>query len=182
MAVQNPQRMSGGLRLAVMLTFGTLWLSGCYWLLLHYFFARPSDFGPMQHPWAPMILKIHGWIAVAAVFLLGWIMAQHVSDRWRQMIKRVSGVSIAGVAAILALTGYALYYTTDLLHDVAGAVHEVLGGAAILFALAHWRPHRRARRSRLPPPAQPAKTTLFAGDPRSNVRKTAAGRFSNRPG
>jgi fucose 4-O-acetylase-like acetyltransferase len=132
-----------------MLTFGALWLSGCEWLVLHYFFAQPADFG--QHPWAPLILRIHGWIAVAAVFLLGWLTAQHVSDRWRQMIKRVSGVGITSVAAILALTGYALYYTTDRLHDVAGTVHEVLGGAAILLALAHWRPHRRARRSRLLP-------------------------------
>jgi fucose 4-O-acetylase-like acetyltransferase len=132
-----------------MLTFGALWLSGCEWLVLHYFFAQPADFG--QHPWAPLILRIHGWIAVAAVFLLGWLTAQHVSDRWRQMIKRVSGVGIASVAAVLALTGYALYYTTDRLHDVAGTVHEVLGGAAILLALAHWRPHRRTRRSRLLP-------------------------------
>jgi hypothetical protein len=151
MAAQYPQRMSGGLRLAVMLTFGALWLTGCYWLLLHYFFARPSDFGPVQHPWAPTILRMHGWIAVAAVFLLGWITARHVSDRWPQMIKRVSGVGIASVAAILALTGYALYYTTDHLHDLAAATHEVLGGAAVLLALAHWRPHRRARRSRLLP-------------------------------
>jgi hypothetical protein len=149
MAVQYPQRMSGGLRFAVMLTFGALWLSGCYWLLLHYFFARPSDFGSVEHPWSPAILRIHGWIAVGAVFLLGWITARHVSDRWPQMIKRVSGVGIASVATILALTGYALYYTTDHLHDFAGAIHEVLGGAAILLALAHWRPHRRARRSRL---------------------------------
>ena len=147
MAAQYPQRMPAGLRWAVMLTFGALWLSGCEWLVLHYFFAQPADFG--QHPWAPLILRIHGWIAVAAVFLLGWLTAQHVSDRWPQMIKRVSGVGITGVAAILALTGYALYYTTDRLHDVAATVHEVLGGAAILLALAHWRPHRRARRSRI---------------------------------
>ena len=149
MAVQYPQRMSGGLRFAVLLTFGALWLSGCYWLLLHYFFARPSDFGTVEHPWSPAILRIHGWIAVGAVFLLGWITARHVSDRWPQTIKRVSGVGIASVAAVLALTGYALYYTTDRVHDFAGAIHEVLGGAAILLALAHWRPHRRARRSRL---------------------------------
>jgi len=149
MAVQYPQRMSGGLRFAVLLTFGALWLSGCYWLLLHYFFARPSDFGTVEHPWSPATLRIHGWIAVGAVFLLGWITARHVSDRWPQTIKRVSGVGIASVAAVLALTGYALYYTTDRLHDFAGAIHEVLGGAAILLALAHWRPHRRARRSRL---------------------------------
>jgi len=141
--------MSGGLRFAVLLTFGALWLSGCYWLLLHYFFARPSDFGTVEHPWSPAILRIHGWIAVGAVFLLGWITARHVSDRWPQTIKRVSGVGIASVAAVLALTGYALYYTTDRVHDFAGAIHEVLGGAAILLALAHWRPHRRARRSRL---------------------------------
>jgi hypothetical protein len=151
MAVQYTQRMSAGLRWAVMLTFGALWLSGCEWLMLHYFFAQPADFGPVQHPWAPLILKVHGWIAVAAVFLLGWITARHVSDRWPQMVKRVSGVAIASVAAILAVTGYALYYTTDRLHDLAGAAHEVLGGAAILLALAHWRPHRRARRSRLLP-------------------------------
>jgi hypothetical protein len=151
MAAEYPQRMSGGLRWAVMLTFGALWLSGCYWLVLHYFCARPSDFGPVQHPWAPLILKVHGWIAVASVFLLGWITARHVSDRWRQMVKRVSGVGIAGVAAILALTGYALYYTTDRMHDAAGAAHEVLGGVAVLLALTHWRPHRRARRSRLLP-------------------------------
>jgi len=149
MAVQYPQRMSGGLRFAVLLIFGALWLSGCYWLLLHYFFARPSDFGTVEHPCSPAILRIHGWIAVGAVFLLGWITARHVSDRWPQTIKRVSGVGIASVAAVLALTGYALYYTTDRLHDFAGAIHEVLGGAAILLALAHWRPHRRARRSRL---------------------------------
>jgi hypothetical protein len=30
------------------------------------------------------------------------------------------------------------------------------------------------------PPAQPAKTTLFAGGSETSVRKTAAGRFSNR--
>ena len=134
-----------------MLTFGGLWVSGCYWLLLHYFYARASDFGPVQHPWEPLILKIHGWIAVASVFLLGWITAQHVSDRWQQTIKRVSGVAIAGVAAILALTGYALYYTTDHLHDLAAAAHEVLGGAAVLLALTHWRRPRSVRRSRLLP-------------------------------
>jgi hypothetical protein len=134
-----------------MLIFGGLWLSGCYWLLLHYFYARPSDFGPVQHPWEPGVLRIHGWIAVAGVFLLGWITAQHVSDRWQQTIKRVSGVATASAAALLSLTGYALYYTTDRLHGLAGAAHEVLGGAAILLAMTHWRRHRAVRRSRLLP-------------------------------
>jgi hypothetical protein len=91
-------------------------------------------------------LRIHGWIAVLGVFLLGWVTARHVSDRWPQMIKRVSGIAMASVAAILGLTGYALYYTTDRLHDAAGVAHEVLGVAALLFALTHWRRYRPSGR------------------------------------
>lgn len=146
-----PQRMPAGLRAAIIGTFGVLWLSGCYWLVLHYFFAQASDFGPIQHPWTPVILRIHGWIAVAGVFLLGWITARHVSDRWPQMIKRLSGICIGGIAVILALTGYGLYYTTDRLHDAADIIHEVLGGAAVVFALIHWRRYRPERSSRLMP-------------------------------
>jgi hypothetical protein len=149
MAAAYPQRMSVGLRSAVMVTFGALWLSGCFWLVLHYFFAQPSDFGPVQHPWGPVILRIHGWIAIASVFLLGWVTARHVTDRWPQMTKRPSGIAIAGVAAVLGITGYALYYTTDRVHDAAGVTHEVIGAAAFLIALTHWRRHRPAtRRSR----------------------------------
>src|SRR3981081_2478355 len=101
MAVTYPQRMSVGLRSAVMVTFGALWLSGCYWLGLHYFFAQPSEFGAVPHPLGPVILRIHGWIAIASVFLLGWVTARHVTDRWPQMTKRPSGIAIAGVAAVL---------------------------------------------------------------------------------
>jgi hypothetical protein len=71
-----------------------------------------------------------------------------VSDRWSQTRKRVSGLGIVSVAAILAVTGYALYYTTDRLHDAAATVHEAVGGAAILLALVHWR-RRPVRRSPL---------------------------------
>ena len=149
MAAAYPQRMSTGLRSAVMVTFGALWLSGCYWLVLHYFFAQPSEFGPVQHPWGPVILRIHGWIAIAGVFLLGWVTARHVTDLWPQMIKRSSGIAMASVAAVLGLTGYALYYTTDRVHDAAGVTHEIIGAAAFLFALTHWRRYRPAtRRSR----------------------------------
>jgi hypothetical protein len=146
MAAVYPQRMSVGLRSAVIMAFGTLWITGCFWLVLQYFFAQPSDFGPLQHPWGPIVLRIHGWIAVAGVFLLGWVTARHVSDRWPQMIKRVSGISMASVAAILGVTGYALYYTTDRVHDVAGVAHEFIGAVAVLFALTHWRRYRPAGR------------------------------------
>ena len=135
-----------------MVTLGALWLSGCYWLILHLFFSQATQWGPVQHPWAASVLKIHGWIAVGSVFLLGWVTSQHVSDRWSQTRKRVSGLGIVSVAAILALTGYALYYTTDRLHDAAAVIHEAIGAAAILVALIHWRrrPVRQAVRAFMP--------------------------------
>lgn len=140
-----------------MLTFGALWLSGVYWLVLHLFFSKPTDFGAVQHPWAPTVLKIHGWIAVGSVFLLGWVTAGHVSDRWNQSVKRPSGLAITSVAAVLAITGYALYYTTDGLHDMAGLAHEALGAGAILLALIHWK--RRGR--------SPVRRSALIADPRS---------------
>ena len=150
MASSYPQPMSPGLRSTVMVTFGLLWLSGCLWLALHLFFSQSGEWGPVQHPWAPSVLKIHGWIAVASVFLLGWVTARHVSDRWPQPNKRVSGLGIASLAVILAVTGYALYYTTDRLHDTAALAHETLGGAAILLALVHWKRRRPALKAFMP--------------------------------
>src|SRR5581483_4282147 len=82
MAANMPTPMRAGLRVAIYTVFGALWASGCLWLLLHEFFTHPGDFGPVPNPWEPAILRLHGWIAVAAVFLLGWITAGHISDRW----------------------------------------------------------------------------------------------------
>jgi hypothetical protein len=149
MAAALPERMSPALRRAVIVTFGLLWASGCWWIVLHHFFMSITDFGPTPHPWAPIVLRIHGWLAVGGVYLLGWISAAHVCERWAGMVKRTSGVAMATLAGLLLITGYALYYTTDRLHDGAGFVHQVLGVAAILFALTHWRRYRAVRRSRL---------------------------------
>ncbi len=145
--------MSPGLRLAVYGVFGALWASGCGWLALHWFFGQPGPFGTVQNPWAPAVLRLHGWAAVGGVFLLGWLVARHISDRWPQGIRRASGVAIAGVAGILALSGYALYYTTDGPHDVAALVHQTLGALAVLFALMHWRRFRPRGRDQVRSPA-----------------------------
>src|SRR5580658_1574565 len=109
MASVYAQRMSAGMRFAIFAIFGALWVSGGCWLGLHLFFREPTAFGPVDNPWLPQILRIHGWLAVAAVFLSGWIMARHVSDRWPGTVKRVSGVAVATVVGVLALSGYALY-------------------------------------------------------------------------
>ena len=54
-------------------------------------------------------------------------------------MNRPSGLWLLGLASVLVLSGYALYYTTGRLQAGAALVHEWLGLVAIIAALAHWR-------------------------------------------
>jgi hypothetical protein len=138
-------RMSAGLRAALFTSFGLLWLSGAVWLGVHFALEQPTPFGPLPNPWEPVLLKVHGLLAAAAVFLLGWVTADHLSVRRREGRKHRSGLVLAGTAALLALSGYALYYTTGMVHEVAAGAHECLGVGSIAAALAHWWRNRPPR-------------------------------------
>jgi heme A synthase len=140
--------VSTALRRVIYTICTLLWLSGCVWLVVHFFFPVTTDFGPAPNPLEPWLLRIHGWVAMGAVFLFGWITSEHISDKWRKPHNRVSGLSLAVFVSILTLSGYALYYTTDRLHDASGVAHEVLGALAIVFALAHWRARERSAANR----------------------------------
>jgi hypothetical protein len=130
--------MSPALRTAVMGVCALLWASGVAWLVLHLKFEPRNDFGPLPHPWEAGLMKLHGMVAVAAVFLLGWLGADHVFERWRRARNRLSGWVLLGCAALLVASGYALYYTVGPLHSASAWVHEWLGAAIIVVALAHW--------------------------------------------
>jgi uncharacterized membrane protein len=149
---ETPKAMSTALRRLIYAICTLLWLSGCAWLVLHFFFPVTTDFGPAPNPLEPWLLRIHGWVAVGGVFLFGWITSEHIGDRWRKPQNRVSGFSLVVFVSFLTLSGYGLYYTTDRLHDTSAVVHEVLGTLAIVFALVHWRAKERsvANRRRLP--------------------------------
>lgn len=83
-------------------------------------------------------MRVHGVLAVGGVFLLGWIVGGHTIERWGSARNRFSGLALTGSAALLLASGYALYYTTGTLHEVASRAHEWLGVASLLAALAHW--------------------------------------------
>jgi len=144
MALATPTRMSASLRRLTYSLFAALWVSGCAWLMAHYLFPQQSTFGSLPNPWEPLLMRIHGWCAVAGVFLLGWLSSQHILQRWSLYWRRPSGPILAGLAAVLVLSGYALYYTTDHLHDAAALVHEVLGAVAVAGGVSHWMRPKRA--------------------------------------
>ena len=147
MADAFPLRMSATVRTALLTVFGLLWISGCAWLVVHFFFEPKGPFGSIPHPWEPALLHLHGWLAAVGLFLLGWVASDHVCTRWPLGRKRVSGILMSALAGILSISGYALYYTTDRAHDFSAAAHETMGAVAIAIALVHWRrytfPERR---------------------------------------
>jgi hypothetical protein len=137
--------MSRPLRLTVYALSALLWGSGVLWLVLHFGFSQQGPFGALPNPWEPTLMRVHGLLAVGAVFLLGWIGGGHILVRWSGARNRHSGVVLAGSGALLIASGYALYYCTGLLHDIASATHEWLGVAAVSMALAHWWRARATR-------------------------------------
>ena len=136
------------LRRSLYSSLGLLWLSGLAWLILHWFFARETEFGAAPHPWQPGILVVHGVLAVVATFLFGWIAGSHVGFNWRRGLQRVSGVVLIVLLAVLALTGLGNYYLTwDSARAANSLVHEAAGLLAIVPALVHWAVAKRAKSS-----------------------------------
>jgi hypothetical protein len=135
--------MSARLRRTLLSVCALLWLSGALWLWLHYLFPAHNEFGALPNRYEAPLMRLHGLLAVGTVFLFGWVGAGHISARWSQHAKRVSGLWLLGCACVLVVSGYALYYATGVLHEVSTALHEWLGVLAIVAALAHWL--RRAR-------------------------------------
>ena len=137
-------RVVGGVRLPRVLRvmlYGVgvlLWVSGMVWLVLHYVLPQSTPFGPLPNPLEAPLVRVHGVIAVGAVFLTGWMMAAHATLRWASDRNRRSGLVLGGTALLLILSGYALYYTTGSPHEAEALGHEAIGVLAPATALAHW--------------------------------------------
>jgi hypothetical protein len=137
--------MSRALRATILTVGALLWLTGALWLLLHLLFPAHNEFGTLPNAWEAPLMRLHGLIAVATVFLFGWVGAGHILARWSAAANRISGLWLMGAAVVLVVSGYALYYTTGAFHEGAAGVHEWLGLLAIGAALAHWLRIRAAR-------------------------------------
>ena len=132
--------MSPALRSNTLTVCALLWLSGCAWMVLHYFYPVRSAFGLGPNAWEPLVIRVHGIVAIGTVFLLGWISSRHISIAWNGQRNRISGIALSSACVLLALSGYALYYLADdQLRTTSAVIHQVLGVAAILSALTHWR-------------------------------------------
>jgi hypothetical protein len=136
--------MATWLRNSLYCSLGALWLTGCAWLLLHFFFQRTTDFGVAPHPLQPGLLATHGVLAVAAVFFFGSVAGTHIGDNWGRRFNKGSGLALVIVIGTLTITGLCSYYvTTESVSRAAAVVHEALGVLAITPALIHWLRRRK---------------------------------------
>jgi hypothetical protein len=123
----------------VYIVLGSLWFSGCLWLLLDQFFSSAGQFGRTPHPWEPPILMIHGIVALVTMYVLGWVSARHILRWWPGRLRRLSGGTLAAFLALLVLSGFALFFVSDDRWQILAArSHDILGLAVTAFAIQHW--------------------------------------------
>jgi MFS family permease len=125
------------------------YLTGIAWIALHY---GPADNGPdgawrAVESWA---LRLHGAASMAALVVVGSLLAQHVPTAWRLRRNLASGIAMLAGAAALAVTGWLLYYAAgEGIRQWSSYLHMATGGAgplALLWHLAYQRRLARARR------------------------------------
>jgi hypothetical protein len=125
-------------RVIVHATFGVLWCLGVAIFVLERFFSEADEFGTSASPWQPTLIEVHGIVAVFALYLFGWLSADHVAKTWRSAADRASGLWMLALVAALAVTGFAGFFLVDdSVRGVNGSVHAYLGLALVLPWVAH---------------------------------------------
>ena len=128
-----------------------LFLSGGAWAYWNYLAASPGDFEASSKAWA---MKIHGAAAMAILVLIGMLLTAHVRFAWRAGRNRANGSLFLTAFAVLAVTGYGLYYAGgERLRAWTSWIHLAVGLVLPTLLLIHiflgkrTRPEVRAQRS-----------------------------------
>ena len=125
-------------------------ISGAGWLALHYSLGAGN--GELPHPAEPWLMRLHGAAAFAALFAAGVMSGHHIPAAWRQAqrprhrTQRRSGLLICTSAALVVLSGYALYYLVpEALRPALGWGHA--GAGMLLVGAGCWHGARRRHRA-----------------------------------
>ena len=129
-------------RVALYVTGALLLATGSAWLLLHYSTAA----GELPNPLEAWSLRLHGLAAFSGLFVLGVLSATHIPQGWRLSHRRrwagqrSSGVLLCVIGALLALTGYLLYYfASEALRPALGWAHAFVGVVMGVLIASHRR-------------------------------------------
>ncbi|HET6439686.1 MAG TPA: hypothetical protein VFG59_16590 [Anaeromyxobacter sp.] len=122
----------------------SLLVSGLIWLPVHYLYG--SGAGEVPPPLEPWLMRWHGLAMLIGLYALGAISATHVPRGWALRRQRPSGAILLAGWAVLAGSGWALYYLpVDDWRPWLGTGHALVGVAVFLVGLAHDRRRRGTR-------------------------------------
>jgi uncharacterized membrane protein YfcA len=112
--------------------------TGALWLVFHYFITVRGDFGDTHHPLEAWWLRLHGAAAMASLVVVGTLLPGHVRRAWELRSNYRTGLAVLFVAAVLVLTGYALYYaSSEELRPWLSGVHWVGGLVGLPVLVLH---------------------------------------------
>lgn len=133
-----------------------LWASaGGWWLLAgERLSAAPgAPFEAAAELWRPRLLAVHGLAAYLFLVVCGSFVPRHMRRAFSAKANRGSGISTVAAAAVLAVSGWGLYYLGDeAWREAARLVHDLLGFLLPVGLFLHVLFGRRWRRLRGPRP------------------------------
>ncbi|MBI3382367.1 MAG: hypothetical protein HY019_10220 [Aquabacterium sp.] len=141
--MKQRNRLSRAQRRLLYASTAALVLTGLMWLSVHQLawpvMSRASMEG-LPSPWEPWLMKLHGAAMMVMLFMIGRISSTHVMRGLRLHWRVRDGLGLLVGAALLALTGYSLYYLIpDDWRDANGWVHAAIGIVWTVTLLWHRR-------------------------------------------
>lgn len=129
--MKQRNRLSHAQRRLLYASTAALVSTGLMWLSVHQLawpvMSRASMEG-LPSPWEPWLMKLHGAAMMVMLFMIGRISSTHVMRGLRLHWRVRDGLGLLVGAALLALTGYSLYYLIpDDWRDANGWVHAAIG-------------------------------------------------------
>jgi cation transport ATPase len=158
-----------------------VYVTGIAWMVLHYGINRGDGLEDTWHVVETWMLRAHGAAAMGTLIAFGSMLPAHVPTAWTLRRNVVTGIGMLSTIAILAATGWLLYYApgesarawSSYLHMAAG----VAGPMALLWHLAYRKKRsrntRQTDRQRLAPVPRIAKNVLLwrgSGNQRSHEK------------
>jgi hypothetical protein len=121
-----------------------VWVTGLAWVAIHFAPVHGADADDARRGFEAWALRLHGAAAFGFLVAMGSMFTNHIPRAWYLRRNVGSGSSILGVATVLVVTGYALYYfATEESHAWLSVVHWSIGLAAIAVVPLHvWLGHR----------------------------------------
>jgi hypothetical protein len=150
MTRRRPTRLPRWHEWAIYFGFGLLLATGLGWLALDQWVRVAGEFGPEHHPAEHVTLILHGVAAYAFLLAAGAVIPVHVKLGWSQGRNKSSGVTLAIILGLLAVTALGLYYIGgEGVRGLASIAHWTIGIAALPALLIHaLRGRRGAARAR----------------------------------